>query len=107
MDPDAKSNFWIQRRVLKEFGYPEVKTLDQYFGLIEQYQAKYPTKDGKDTIGFASFASSPGEYYTITNPVMHLAGYPNDGNVLVDMDTHEAKLYMATDNREAMAAIIK
>lgn len=97
MDPDANSNMWIQRRVLKEFGYPEVKTLDQYFDLIEKYQAKYPSIDGKDTIGFASYASTPGEYYTITNPVMHLAGYPNDGNVLVDMETHEAKLYMATD----------
>jgi putative aldouronate transport system substrate-binding protein len=99
-DPDATTNFWMQRSVLKEFGYPEVKTLDQYFDLIEKYQAKYPTKDGKDTIGFASFASSPGEYYTITNPVMHLAGYPNDGNVLVDMDTHEAKLYMASDTEK-------
>jgi putative aldouronate transport system substrate-binding protein len=99
-DPDATTNFWMQRSVLKEFGYPEVKTLDQYFGLIEQYQAKYPTKDGKDTIGFASFASSPGEYYTITNPVMHLAGYPNDGNVLVDMKTHEAKLYMASETEK-------
>lgn len=97
MEPDASSTFWMQRRVLKEFGYPEVKTLDQYFDLIEQYQAKYPSVDGKDTIGFLTFAGTPGEFFTITNQPMHLAGYPNDGNVMVDMKTHEAKLYMGTE----------
>ncbi len=96
-EPDAGSNIWIQRRVLKEFGYPEVKTLDQYFDLIEKYQAKYPTVDGKGTIGYATFAGEPGQFYTITNGTMHLAGFPNDGNVMVDMETHEAKLYQGTD----------
>ncbi len=96
-EPDAGSSIWIQRRVLKEFGYPEVKTLDQYFDLIEQYQAKYPKVDGKDTIGYATFAGEPGQFYTITNAPMHLAGYPNDGNVMVDLETHEAKLYQGTD----------
>ncbi|MDQ0061884.1 ABC transporter substrate-binding protein [Paenibacillus harenae] len=96
-EPDASSSIWIQRRVLKEFGYPEVKTLDQYFDLIEQYQAKYPKVDGKDTIGYATFAGEPGQFYTITNAPMHLAGYPNDGNVMVDLETHEAKLYQGTD----------
>lgn len=96
-EPDAGSNIWIQRRVLKEFGYPEVKTLNQYFDLIDQYQAKFPTVDGKDTIGYATFAGEPGQFYTITNAPMHLAGYPNDGNVMVDLKTHEAKLYQGTD----------
>lgn len=96
-EPDAGSSIWIQRRVLKEFDYPEVKTLDQYFDLIEKYQAKYPTVDGKDTIGYATFAGEPGQFYTITNAPMHLAGYPNDGNVMVDLETHEAKLYQGTD----------
>ncbi|MDQ0113509.1 extracellular solute-binding protein [Paenibacillus harenae] len=96
-EPDASSSIWIQRRVLKEFGYPEVKTLDQYFDLIEQYQAKYSKVDGKDTIGYATFAGEPGQFYTITNAPMHLAGYPNDGNVMVDLETHEAKLYQGTD----------
>lgn len=99
-DPDAGSNFWIQRRVLKEFGYPEVKTLDQYFDLIVKYQEKYPTVDGKDTVGFVTFAGEQGQFYTISNAPMHLAGYPNDGNVLVDMETHEAKLYMASEHEK-------
>lgn len=107
-DPDASSTFWIQRRVLKEFGYPEVKTLDQYFELIEKYQAKYPTVEGKDTIGFLTFAGTAGEFFTITNQPMHLAGYPNDGNVLVDLETNEAKLYMGTDyEKQWLAALNK
>lgn len=96
-DPDPVSNFWIQRRVLKEFGYPEVKTLDQYFDLIERYQAKYPTVDEGNTIGLGIYAGDAGQFYTITNAPMHLAGYPNDGNVLVDLETHEAKLYQGTE----------
>ncbi|CAM4224388.1 putative aldouronate transport system substrate-binding protein [Paenibacillus endophyticus] len=105
-EPDATSTFWMQRRVLKEFGYPEVKTLDQYFDLIEQYQAKYPSVDGKGTIGFLTFAGTAGEFFTITNQPMHLAGYPNDGNVMVDMKTQEAKLYMGTDYEKRWLAAL-
>lgn len=102
--PDPSSTFWMQRRVLKEFGYPEVKTLDQYFDLIEKYQAKYPKVDGKDTIGFATFAGTAGEFFTITNQPMHLAGYPNEGGVLVDMESHEAKLYQGTEDEKRWLA---
>ncbi|SFE44591.1 putative aldouronate transport system substrate-binding protein [Paenibacillus catalpae] len=93
----SQGAFWIQRSVLKEAGYPKVKTLDQYFDLIKQYQEKHPQVDGKDTIGFASLAGPADSFFSITNPAMHLAGYPNDGDVIVDMNTHEAKTYAATD----------
>ncbi|MUT67497.1 ABC transporter substrate-binding protein [Paenibacillus sp. NEAU-GSW1] len=89
--------FWIQRSVLKEFGYPKIKTLDEYFDLIKKYQDKYPQVDGKDTIGFATFAGVKDNFFTITNTPMHLAGYPNDGGVMVDMTTHDAKVYAASD----------
>jgi putative aldouronate transport system substrate-binding protein len=98
--PDPNINqgaFWIQRSVLKEFGYPKIKTLDEYFELIKKYKEKYPQVDGKDTIGFVSFAGVADNFFTLTNPPMHLAGYPNDGGVIVDMKTQEAKLYAAAD----------
>lgn len=88
--------FWIQRAVLKEFGYPVVKTLDEYFDLIRKYKQLYPKVDGKDTIGFATLTHGD-QFFTLTNPAMHLAGYPNDGGVIVDMNTHEAKVYATTD----------
>lgn len=93
----SQGAFWIQRGVLKEFGYPEIKTLDQYFDLIEKYKAKYPTRDGKDTIGFITYAGVKDNFFTITNAPMHLAGFPNDGGVIVDMETHEAKVFSTTD----------
>lgn len=96
-DPNiSQGAFWMQRSVLKEFGYPKVKTLDQYFDLIRQYKEKHPQVDGKDTIGFAVFAPSD-TFYNIQNAAVHLAGYPNDGGVFVDMQTHEAKVVAGTD----------
>ncbi|AFC28292.1 family 1 extracellular solute-binding protein [Paenibacillus mucilaginosus 3016] len=91
----SQGAFWIQRSVLKEFGYPTIKTLDEYFDLIKKYKEKYPQVDGKDTIGFAAFAGVKDNFFALTNASMHLAGYPNDGGVIVDMKTHEAKVYSA------------
>ncbi|GIQ68896.1 extracellular solute-binding protein [Xylanibacillus composti] len=78
--------FWIQQRVLKEFNYPKIKTLDEYFDLIRQYAAKYPNED---LVGFTSLTHD-WRYFAMTNPANHLAGYPNDGPVMVDMNTLEA-----------------
>lgn len=46
------AGFFIQKAVLEEFGYPTVKTIDEYFDLIQKYQEKYPEIDGVKTIGF-------------------------------------------------------
>ncbi len=89
--------FWIQRSVLKEFNYPEIKTLDEYFQYIKQYKEKYPKVDGMDTIGFVSLAGVANNFFTLQNPAMHLAGYPNDGSVIVDMNTHEARIVAGTE----------
>jgi len=92
-DPNiGQGAFWIQRGVLKEFGYPNIKTLDEYFDLIEKYAEKHPKVDGMDTIGF-TLLTDDWRFFVTTNPPMHLAGYPNDGEVIVDMETHEAKIY--------------
>lgn len=92
-DPNiGQGAFWIQRGVLKEFDYPEINTLDEYFQLIEDYQAKHPQIDGMNTIGF-TLLTDDWRFFVATNPPMHLAGYPNDGEVIVDMDTNEAKVY--------------
>ncbi|MGO4373697.1 ABC transporter substrate-binding protein, partial [Paenibacillus sp. MCAF20] len=88
-DPEAGSGFWIQRRVLEEAGYPVVKTLDQYIKLIEDYEAKH--KDEKLT-GLISLTHD-WRFFATSNVPMHLMGYPNDGNVMIDADTLEAKTY--------------
>ena len=71
--------FWIQKRVLKEFGYPTIKTVDEYFDLIEKYLQKYPETDGAPTIGF-NIITADWEAFNLWNPPAFLAGNPNDGN---------------------------
>jgi len=37
--------FWIQTRVLKWAGYPEIRTLEEYFDLLEAYAAANPVME--------------------------------------------------------------
>lgn len=84
--------FWIQKAVLKELGYPEIKTLDQYFDAIQEYMALHPEIDGQPTIGFEAL-SYDWRSFCLRNAPAQLMGYPNDGGVLVDADSHEAQIY--------------
>lgn len=82
--------FWIQLRVLKWDNYPEIKTLDQYFDLINRYLAANPTdENGNANIGY-EILSDGWLYFCLENPPQFLAGYPNDGCCIVDKDTLEA-----------------
>jgi putative aldouronate transport system substrate-binding protein len=87
--------FWIQKAVLKDAGYPQVKTLDQYFDLIEKYKAKNPTIDGQPTIGF-EILSEGWRDFCLKNPPEHLIGHPNDGGVVVD-DKNNAEFFWDKD----------
>jgi putative aldouronate transport system substrate-binding protein len=95
--PDPNINqgaFWIQRRVLKEAGYPKITTLDGYVDLIRNFVANH--KD-EDLTGMVSLTHD-WRFFATTNVPNHLAGYPNDGEVMIDMTTHEAKSYSADEN---------
>jgi putative aldouronate transport system substrate-binding protein len=74
--------FWIQRAVLREFGYPKPRTLDDYFDLIRKYKVKHPTIDGQPTIGFSILCEGWRDF-CLRNPPEHLIGFPNDGDVVV------------------------
>lgn len=101
--------FWIQTRVLKWAGYPEVKTMDQYFELINSYQAANPTmEDGTENIPY-TILSEDWRYFCLENAPQFLDGYPNDGSVIVDPvnlkiidynTTPTAKLYFGKLNEE-------
>lgn len=79
-----QNGWWIQKAVLKEFGYPEVRTIDDYFDLIEKYYKKYPTIDGMPTIPF-SILTYDWEAFNMWNPPNFLSGNPNDGNGHIEM----------------------
>ncbi len=84
--------FWIQKRVLEWAGFPEVKTLDQYFDLMTSYLKENPQSDGQANIGFEILCDD-WRYFCLENPAMFLAGYPNEGCAIVDEKTQKAAVY--------------
>lgn len=93
--------FWIQTRVLKWAGYPEIRTMDQYFDLIESYNEANPTmEDGTENIPYTILCDD-WRYFCLENAPQFLDGYPNDGSVIVDPDTLKVIDYNTTDTAVA------
>ena len=81
--------FFIQKQVLAWAGYPTIRTLDEYFDLIERFIAENPTNpDGVPYIGFDILCDG-WRHFCLINPVQHLMGRPNDGEVLVDINSED------------------
>lgn len=107
--------FWIQTRVLKWAGYPEIKTMDQFFDLIESYNEANPTmEDGTPNIPYTILCED-WRYFCLENAPQFLDGYPNDGSVLVDPETltvadynttPTAKIYFGKLNEEFKKGIV-
>lgn len=89
--------FWIQTRVLEWAGYPEVRTMDEYFDLIEKYNEANPTmEDGTANIPYTILCED-WRYFCLENAPQFLDGYPNDGSVMVDPETQTIIDYNTTD----------
>lgn len=89
--------FWIQTRVLKWANYPEIKTMDQYFDLIERYYKENPKmEDGTENIPYTILCED-WRYFCLENAPQFLDGYPNDGSCIVDPDTLKVIDYNTTD----------
>ena len=93
--------FWIQTRVLKWAGYPEVRTLDEYFDLLEAYYEVNPCmEDGSENIPYTILCED-WRYFCLENPPQFLDGYPNDGSVIVDPETMKVVDYNTTPTAKA------
>ena len=89
--------FWIQARVLEWANYPEIKTMDDYFNLIEEYNAANPTmEDGTENIPYTILCED-WRYFCLENAPQFLDGYPNDGSCMVDPDTLKVMDYNTSD----------
>lgn len=89
--------FWIQARVLKWADYPEIRTMDQYFDLIERYNEANPTmEDGTENIPYTILCDD-WRYFCLENAPQFLDGYPNDGSCIVDPETLTVIGYNTTD----------
>ena len=81
--------FFIQKQVLAEAGYPQIKTLTEYFDVIEKFlDAHKENEEGVPYTGFAILCED-WRHFCLINPVQHLMGRPNDGEVLIDVSTND------------------
>ena len=79
-------SFFLQKKVIEFNNYVVPKTLNEYFDLIEAYIAANPNADdGTPYTGFAILCED-WRRFCLINPVQHLMGRPNDGEVLIDPD---------------------
>lgn len=89
--------FWIQTRVLKWAGYPEIHTVDQYFDLLERYVEANPVMaDGTENVPFTILCDG-WRYFCLENVPQFLDGYPNDGCCIVRPDSLQVVDYNTTD----------
>ena len=91
--------FWLQKQLIVDMNYPEIKTLDDYFDVIAEYKASHPEINGQPTIGF-EILTFDWRAFTIKNAPAQLMGNPNDGGVIVNEETGKAHLY-ANSSEEA------
>jgi len=96
-NPNYDQNaFWIQKAVLKDAGYPKIKTVDEYFDLITKYYRKNPAINGQPAIPF-TILTDDWRVFELWNPPNFLAGNPNEGNGVVNPVTHEYKNFFTMD----------
>ncbi|MFZ8764546.1 ABC transporter substrate-binding protein [Enterococcus diestrammenae] len=86
----TSGTFSLQLDVLKELGYPEINTLDEFEQALKDYMEKYPEIDGKKTVGMSLLGSDWRWLITVGNPAGFAAGYQDDGQWVVDDKTGEA-----------------
>ena len=78
--------FFIQKQVIAWNNYEVPTTLNEYFDLIERFIAANPTTaNGTPYTGFAILCEG-WRHFCLINPVQHLMGRPNDGEVLIDVN---------------------
>ncbi len=81
--------FFIQKQVLEWAGYPQIHTLNEYFDLLDSFIAENPTdENGTPYTGF-DILCEDWRHFCLINPVQHLMGRPNDGEVIVDVNSDD------------------
>ncbi len=87
---EVAGNIQLQHAVLKELGYPQIKTLDDLENALLAYKAKNPYINGHETIGFSLLCDDWFWYLGLSNPGSYLTGHPDDGQWIIDQNTLKA-----------------
>ncbi|WP_309122773.1 ABC transporter substrate-binding protein [Paenibacillus sp.] len=87
---EAGGGFELQHRVVKELGYPKIRTVKDFENAIKAYLEKHPTdENGNPNIGLTLNADDWRMYISVTNPAFYTTGAPDDGEYHIDIDTQE------------------
>ncbi|MFK7694368.1 extracellular solute-binding protein [Paenibacillus sp. HJGM_3] len=77
---NAQGSFAIRYDVLKEAGYPQIKTLDQLFDVLQKYYKAHPTSaDGKSQIAWSGIGGNEGQMI-LNAPSLAASGNQEVGN---------------------------
>jgi len=97
----AGGGFELQHRAVKEAGYPEIKTLQDYENIIRDYLEKHPTdENGNKNIGLTLNADDWRIQISVTNPAAETTGKSGDGEYYIDPETHEASYHFRTEGEK-------
>ncbi|GHU76647.1 ABC transporter substrate-binding protein [Clostridia bacterium] len=88
--------FFLQHAVVRDQGYPQIETLEDYENAIRTYIEQNPTIDGQPTIGMTMVTDSWRWILSLTNPSMMVAGTQSSGEYYVDPDTMEVTYRILT-----------
>jgi putative aldouronate transport system substrate-binding protein len=98
---DAGGGFEVQHAVLKELGYPVLRTVTDFENAIKAYKNKFPEFEGKPTIGLSLNADDWRIMISVTNSAFYTTGAPDDGEFYVDPKTYEAQYhYLRPEEKE-------
>ncbi len=95
---EPNSGFQLQFKVVKELGYPEIKTLKQYEDAIQTYYNAHPTtEDGQKTIPLSLLADDWRFLISVSNPANFATGNSDDGEWYVDPETLECTRHLTRE----------
>ncbi|WP_256762013.1 ABC transporter substrate-binding protein [Cohnella sp. WQ 127256] len=87
---DTNGGFQLQHRVVKELGYPTIRTVKDFENAIKGYLEKHPKdENGNPNIGLSLIADDWRMYIGVTNPAFAVTGGSDDGEYYVDINTNE------------------
>ncbi len=86
----TSGTFQIQLDVLRELGYPKIRTLEDFEAALTEYYEKYPEIDGQKTIPLSLLGSDWRWLITVGDPAGFAAGFAGDGQWVVDEEAGEA-----------------
>ncbi|WP_239614295.1 ABC transporter substrate-binding protein [Cohnella mopanensis] len=86
----AEGGFELQHRVVKELGYPKIRTVADFEKAIKDYLALHPKdENGNPNIGLTLNADDWHMYISVTNPAFYTTGGADDGEFNINVDTQE------------------